>query len=148
MRLGWITALAAMVVPGTAMAQDTPRKLLFSTHGIAVFVSEPVTGPRERRLLEMMPVFLEVIDDGDVHLNPWVVDCTTMSVQPLDGRAYLGTAFVKDTQIAAPMKPAEPGTMERGLADYACSGKRVSSDDITLRTFAEAVDYGRKRARE
>lgn len=144
MRLLWMAAAAMAAMPGVAMAQDAPRKVFFTTPGIAVFVPETVAGPENRRTLDLLMVFADPVDDGDVHLNPFVVDCTTQFVQPLNGRAYMGSKFVKETATGEEPAKAKPGSMELGIALYACSGQRVSKDEKVVRTFQAAIDYGRK----
>lgn len=150
MELSWFVAvmLAAALVPGPAQAQDAARKLMFSGRDLAVFVPETMTGLPNHRTVELMMVFNDLVDGGDVHLNPWVVDCTTMSAQALDGRAFLGTQFLHQTDLETPMKPTEPGSFERAIADYACTGVRYSTDATMVRTFGEAIDYGHGLVRQ
>lgn len=137
-----VAALAATLIPGAAMAQDLPRVVMFSGPGAAVFVPQSVTGPRDKLMIELMMVFPQPVDDGDVHLNPWVVDCTTMSASPRNGRAFMGTKFVRNTVLEGEDSGGEG--FHRAIADYACNGKRFSTDARVVKTFGEAIDYGRQ----
>ena len=156
MRFGTFAAAAAlMLVPTAAMAQDTAAqaqnnvwRVLFGAKGVAVFVPDTIPSTGNPRSMTILVVLLQPAPNGsDIQYIDWVVDCPTLGLEMKDGRSFLGTRFISNTR-PKPMAPTEENTLDRAIANYACTGATESGDTTRLNGDAEAVAYGKKISAE
>lgn len=145
-----LAAIAALAFPLGAPVQAGAHGwlVLDARPGIAVFVSDPASGPQNARAVDTMIVLATPEAGMDIEVTHWLVDCGAMSILGKGGTGHLGADKVRDipSRTGGHIEPAGRGTGKGMIAAYACTGKRISSDATRLATDADAIAHGRKIA--
>lgn len=144
LKLCTLTAVL-VALPHSALAQDMSWHVLVARPGVAMMVSV-AEGPPEERELTLLTILPQPSQGMDNEFTLWTVNCAARTVENGGGTGFLGAVKVGNTgaQTQGPQPATAP--MHVMIADYACSGKRVSADSRTLATDADAVAYGKTLA--